>query len=764
MRSFSKAVILCGAAPVALTLAGVFAGAAFAQAADTTEAASADVQGEGEILVTARRREETLMDVPIAIASVDSKFLDNKAISDLRGLDGFVPNVNVQAGTTSASASQIFLRGVGTDDVGFGTDPNVGVYLDDIFIGRFVGSMAGALDLERIEVLRGPQGTLYGRNSTAGAVKFVTRKPDVNESRAKLAVTLGSEKRRDFKGSANVMLAEGKAALLLSAQTRNQGGYIKLYDDLGRDTGERANGMDAQDYRAALRLLPNEDLTIDLSVDYTHNRSGIQALTPTNCALLGTNGLVPGIVTDAAGEYVPGNVSAGQLSRCPLYYGDPYASYRGPFPWNDPKFDSAGAASVISLDLGSTTLKWVSSYRGFRDVFSSSLNGKPLFNDTVTPNVGNTQINLRSHLRQRQLQQELQASSSMGGFFDYTVGLFYLREKVRSNYQTQVYVPATPTDAGPAPRLNRDVQISTGTAIYGELYIRPIDRLEITLGGRYSWDRKSIDRERYTSILAATPAGVADLKIKSHKFTPKLGISYDTGPLLLFASYTEGYRTPGVINSNPSSDAAMVLESVMETEKSYEGGFKARLLNGMFSIAGTAFSAKYSNLQATLTINGVTTVVTSDAKIKGLEFEATARPVDGLSLFANAGFMKNHYTKPPAGQPYAVKLKHAPKYNFVIGGQYETAFGDTPGKFFIGGDLSSTGKAYRNVANTIDNQSDGYSLLSARFGYRAEDDKWSITFGGTNLTDKVYYMLGTQNAARSYQPGRRFYGTVEVNF
>ncbi|MGK2908283.1 MAG: TonB-dependent receptor [Sphingobium sp.] len=741
-----RSAVLKAAISVATLTVALLGAAVAVSAQDDVSKAQNEPIDDGAILVTARRREETLMDVPIAIATVDSKSLESKAVNDLRALDGFVPNVNIQAATTSASSAQIFLRGVGVDDVGFGTDPNVGVYMDDVFIGRLVGSLAGALDLERIEVLRGPQGTLYGRNSTGGAVKFVTRKPNLNDSSAKISATLGTDDRRDFKANANIVLSPGKAALILAVQTRDQDGYIKLVDTAGKDTGDRANGVSAQDYRAALRLVPIDALTIDIAADYTRNRSGIQAVTPTDCASLGPR---PGIVTNAAGTYVPGNVSAGQFERCPLYYGDPYTAFRGPFPENDPRFDSAGLASTVNWDTSLGTVKWVSSYRGFRDVFASSLWGKP-------PPV--TQVNLRARLKQRQIQQEVQLASSNGELFDYTVGLFYFREKVHSLYQSQIGTLAT------VPRLNDDSQISNSYAVFGEFYIRPLEGLEITLGGRYSLDRRSVDRTLYSAITNTVPTATYATKIKSNKFTPKLGVSYDTGPVLLFASFTEGYRTPGFITSNPGNLVGMALQSKMETEKSIEGGFKAKLLDNKLNVSATVFSAKYNNLQATLTANGITQVVTSDAKIEGLEFETNYRPVRGLSLFANAGLMKTKYTSPPAGQPYARDLKHAPGHNFVVGGLYETAIGELPGTFFLGGDVSVTGKAWRNVANTIDQQSDGYELATARFGYRADQDRWSITVGGTNLLDKTYYMLGIENQARAYQPGRRIYATLETRF
>lgn len=704
----------------------------------------------GEIVVTARKRAETIQDVPTTVTAVDSSALEVRGATDLRDLSGYVPNVTIEQATTSSTGSQIFLRGIGIDNTGFNVDPTVGVYLDDVFIGRLIGSMIGAVDMERIEVLRGPQGTLYGRNSTAGAVKYVTRKPDLVENDGRFSATFGSRERVTLRGSTNLVLVPDQLALLASAQWHKQEGFITLLDENGNDTGLDSNGRDVKDIRVALRYAPGNDLTIDVSADYSHNRSGLQSVTPTNCGALGTrNGMV---FNSATGTFQPGQVNAGQLERCPLFYGDEYSSFIGPFDFDDPKFDSAGVSGTIEYDLGFATLKSVTGYRGFRDIFVSALYAKPL------PFLN---VNLVNRLEQRQFQQEFQLSSSGNSLIDYTLGLFYYRENIKSDYRTQIAFGAGPA---PAPRRNVDRQITNAYAAYGELYIHPLENLEITLGGRMSWDRKSVDRALYPTQNTPQPTLTYEGSINSSKFTPKVGLSYELNDILLYATYAQGYRSAGWANTTGTTLANLALEFDVEEETSYEVGIKSQFFDRRLTVNLAAFQAEYDNLQATLVVNGATVVTTSDARIRGLEVEANLRPVDGLTLYGNLALMKDKYTTPPPGLFYARRLKHLARESYLIGFDYETYADWAGGSFFLGADLRHQGEAYRNVANTIDQQSDPYTLVNARVGYREEEDRWNVILGATNLTDEVYYLLGGENNTRSYQAPREIFLKFGINF
>ncbi|GGD80023.1 TonB-dependent receptor [Croceicoccus mobilis] len=741
---------------VSVALAAIAAAGGTAHAQDGAAGDNANAQDEAarmsEIVVTARKRAETIQDVPTTVTAINDAALDVRAATDIRYISGFVPNVTIEQATTSSTGSQIFLRGIGIDNTGFNVDPTVGVYLDDIFVGRLIGSMLGAVDMERVEVLRGPQGTLYGRNATAGAVKYVTRKPDVYENAGKFAATFGSRDRITLRGSANLVLVPDRLALLVSAQYHKQDGYIRLNDEDGNDTGLRSNGRDLRDIRAALRYQPTDDLTIDIAADYSHNRSGLQSVTPTNCGALGT---VDGYVYDSANDaFIPGQVNAGQLNKCPLFYDDPYESYIGPFGFNDPKFDSAGVSGVVEYDLGPASIKSVTGYRGFRDIFVSALYAKPL------PYVN---VNLVNRLEQRQFQQEFQLSSNGQSLIDYTLGLFYYHEDIDSDYRTQVAFGAGPL---PTPRKNLDSQKTDAYAVYGEVYIHPLDGLELTLGGRMSWDRKSVSRELYPTADLTTPTLTYDGKIKDSVFTPKLGVSYQLDDVLLYASYAEGYRSAGWANTTGTSLANLALTFDRETEESYEVGVKSQWFDRALTLNLAAFEAKYNNLQATLTLasTGSTVVTQSDARIRGLELEGALRPADGLTIYGNMAVMKDKYLSPPPGLYYAKRLKHLVRTSFLVGFDYETDAGFVPGSFFMGADLRYQGPAFRNVANTIDQSSPSYTLLGARAGYRAPDDAWSLTLGGSNLTDEEYFLLGIENNARSYQAPREIFLTFAVNY
>lgn len=593
-----------------------------------------------------------------------------------------------------------------------------------------IGSAVSAVDLERVEVLRGPQGTLYGRNATAGAVKYVTKKPDVSDTYAKLSATLGTNDRRTIRGSANIVINPGALGLLLSVQTHDEDGYIKLFDEDGDYTGLHANARHVQDYRAALRFTPDSKLTVDLVGDYSRNRSGLQASTPTDCT--GLNGLI---------------------ERCPLYYGDTTSAFQGDFPYNDPVFDSAGIAGTITYEMDWATIKSVTGYRGFRDVFSSELYAKP------PPFL---QVNLRNQLKQRQFQQELQISSNGDGWLGYTAGLFYYHENIKSNYQTAIgfSLPLI-------PRMNIDQQKTDAYAAYGELYIRPVDGLEVTLGGRFSHDKKSVDRALFPTVNDIVPTLTFQGGLSSDKFTPKLAVSYKTGNALFFVSYSEAYRSAGWANSTATTLANLALQFGMETEVSYEAGVKTDWFDRLLTFNASAFSADYKNLQLTLNVGGETIVVSSDARIQGIEAEWSIRPAYGLSIYGNLALLKDKYLTPPIlapDVPEPQRLKHAPRTRWLIGADYETKLGSVPGTFFVGADVNYTSPAFRNVNNTLDMKSYAYTLLNANLGYRSEDAKWTLSFGGTNLTDKSYWNLGGDRQARAYQPGRRLFTTFSTMF
>lgn len=681
-----------------------------------TQEADAPIE---RIVITARRREETIRDVPASVSLVGGESLENRALTDLRALEGTIPNVSFQAATTSATSAQIYVRGVGIDPPLYTVDGSIGIYMNDVFIGRPSGSLTGgALDLDRVEVLRGPQGTLYGRNAVAGAIRFITRAPELGVVERNLSVTVGSEDRRDIRGVFNAPLGEN-AAIRVAAQTRDASGYYNLVDEDGVLTGDTANGTRAQDARISLHWRPSAQTTVDIVADYSRDRSGPQVITPLDCASFGLNP---------------------QFDRCPFFYGDPYTGHYS-FPHDANRFDGGGVAGTVEWELSDAfSLKSVTSYRGFNEVFTTTLSGRP-----------SPRTDISQDLDQSQFTQEFQLSSNLDGPINFIGGLYFFREDIDA---------VSLLETAAVSIENRDDQTTTSTALFGEVYYRPIEDLEITVGARYTWEERENDRQ-----LIFGAGSLHSAKISEEIFTPKLGISYDTGPALLYATYSQGFRPGGWSTATPTSPSSQAAIFELEEMTAYEIGLRSELLDNRLALNLAAFRNEYNNLQATRTNElGETIVVSSDAQIDGFEAEFSYRATDQLRIFGNLGLMSNKYLTPPPGLPFAVNLKHAPDAMGMLGFNYDWELDQAPGSFFVGGEWAHVGSSFRNVANSETLHSKPYDLVSARIGYRSQDDRWSLTFGGTNLLDETYFMIGAEQPSAGYSAPRRFHLTLDVSF
>lgn len=254
-----------------------------AASAAAKKAAAEANKVESITVTTARRRGEEIQDVPVSVTTITAQGLQNQQIVDLEGLNLSIPNVTIVRNTGTNVGAQVYIRGVGNDDSAFNIEPPVGMYLDDVYMGRQIGAMLDVLDFERIEFLRGPQGTLYGRNSSAGAIKYISRRPNLYDTKVSGSIAGGSYGKRNFNFSGSVPLAENTFALKFDVGTRKQDGWMKVVNAAGADTGQRANGLDSQ--AARLSALWNVTGTTDVffSYDVSTNESGPQAIASTNC-------------------------------------------------------------------------------------------------------------------------------------------------------------------------------------------------------------------------------------------------------------------------------------------------------------------------------------------------------------------------------------------------------------------------------------------------------------------------------------------------
>ncbi|WP_309603296.1 TonB-dependent receptor, partial [Sphingomonas sp.] len=353
---------------------------------------------EQEIIVTARRTEESVQRVPSSISAFNERTLDRIQATDTTGLQGAVPNLNIVQGRGSSNATNIFIRGIGQPDALQTFDPAVGVYVDDVYFSRIRGNQLDLLDLERIEVLRGPQGTLYGKNTIGGAIKFVSRKPG-QDFRATGSIALGNYDQVDLKGAASGPVTD-TLAVGFAVMRAKRDGYVR---DSFRS--ERYNDKDSVGARTAIAFTPSDKVRLDLAVDYSHDDAALQVGRPVNnlTTILG----VPLPVSDT--------VNSGKYN------------WRGRttpgFP-NSTKLTHWGTSATLAVDLSDAlTLKSISAYRNLKTNDYIDI-------DATQYEVGDVFVGVRQH----QTSQEFQLAYA-GEKLSGVAGLYYLDERVKSHQE-----------------------------------------------------------------------------------------------------------------------------------------------------------------------------------------------------------------------------------------------------------------------------------------------------------------------------------------
>ncbi len=456
---------LRGSSRAMLTLAAL-AAAGYSALAGAQEAAenSKVIQGLEEVTVTAQRREEAEQSVPLAITALSADMLERQQIRSIAQLDQIVPNIVMNQNTGTSSASKIFLRGVGEDESFFTADTPVGVYVDDVYIARQTGAMFDLFDIERLEVLRGPQGTLYGRNTSAGAVKLVSKKPTLGEYQGQAELTIGSYDRFDVRATGNLPIGE-KVALQGAVLMRTRDGYTR-----NAFNGKFVNDQDVKGARLSLLAEPTDRFRALLSADYIRERS-----TP--------------------GYAVPLALNA---QRDPLH--DPVPLTGSFFTTNsdivDPKndLDQWGASATLEFDAtDNMTLKSITSYRTLDNLLYLDADGAVY----APPPSITGMFHLFQDQEQYQVSQELQALGKLlDGRLNYVAGLYFFRENNQQDTKSVIGIPALfglPSAAAGRIDLTNIAREEMTTDAYAAFLSGTFDitdRLSLTAGLRYTRESK----------------------------------------------------------------------------------------------------------------------------------------------------------------------------------------------------------------------------------------------------------------------------------
>jgi outer membrane receptor protein involved in Fe transport len=851
------------------------------QSAAAQEAAGGDTGAQQNnvnvIVVTAQKREEDAQDVPIAISAFGGQALRERAVTSVSSLAALAPNVNLDGGTPFSGSSAVLaatIRGIGSDDFAFNIDPGVGVYLDGVYLARTVGANQDLPDVERVEILRGPQGTLFGRNTIGGAVSIVTHEP-ADTFRLVADLTYGSYDLVRARGTVDVPITDGIFSSVTFALTSRDGFVRRIpFDDQRAsnsdtylnfnharyETSSREGGDNTVNLRGKLRFDDGGPFAVTLAGDYTHQNSSSQANrlidvlnVPGNfagnpplpgtgfdpsgttgflfsglynfcigataaeinargasalCGARGTNFLPQNLLASFAGVNVDGDPLNDRLPWDARYISaDPDTSYATGPSFN--RLTAWGVAATADLELSSAlSLRSITAYRETSWASGSDLDGSPL-----------SMLELSFEQNQWQFSQELQL---LGNLLDdrlnFVLGAYYFKESGDLHDYVTFSEGLLQVD-GP-----NDFE-TENYAFFGQVNYRPAEWIGVTLGARYTnEDKQFVGGQQdlngfnyklfgcadsggtifpngafplapvYVPCFAAlafpdgtdpTRVYVPGVNTKSFEdFSPMVGIQlHPTENVMIYGSWSRGYRTGGWTTrlTNPQGNVAPDFDE--ETASTWEIGVKSTLFDRMLQLNAAAFTTDYSDLQLNIQIGTSPTIDNAgDARIRGFELEAVAAPFDGFTISASLGYTDAHYTRIEpaalvnaspipgiqAGIFVGAPLPKTAEWSTNISPRYQAELGNGGTLTFLA-DWSHNSALWNDIARTISLRRPAYDLVNASVTYEEPDEHWSLTLGGTNLTDDRYIVNGGSNIAAgvvfgSYNRPREWYLRLGMDF
>lgn len=728
-----------------------------APASAQTSPANDEPAAAGDIIVTAQRRAESLQAVPISVAVASGSALRTAQVTNLSDLGNRLSGVKINKAGASDSLN---IRGVGS---GFnaGFEQSVATFIDGVYVSRSQATRAGFLDIDRIEVLKGPQSTYFGANAIAGALSVVTRKPTDTAEGYASALYSPSDGEYDVQAAVGGPVSgglSGRAALRFSGMN----GYIY---NIRRD--EKGPGNRDVQGRIALRYQMPGVLDINLRLDGAHyddRHAEFQEVL--NCP--------------PASGY--GNPGAGCLSVIAAGNNDNTLDYRTSTSDSFFKLDSVSGALSVAWTLGRNTLTATTGlYYHAIDRFT----GSPLTNVAgLTGITSSSGLPITQHEKFRSVSQELRLQSDKSGFLEYMAGLYYDNSKLKSSYSYGFYfapfaarlnglVPATTPIA---ERVGAD-QDQENRSVFAAATLNFTKSLRLNLGARYSSIHKQISRSSAVGVgndfgeftdSALLPAAAATLFQGSvgfpggnyaitgrtdDKFMPSANLQYNVmRDVMVYASYSTGFKAGGWAIGN-SKDAFGP-----ETVKSYEAGIKAQWLDRRLTTNITVYDSRYRDLQVSTTIlnaAGIPSQIISNvgrSRSRGVEFELGIRPVAGLTLAASVGYLDSKYVDYPAGPCTQLQIvarptgctqnlggkvtPYAPRWSGSANADYAV---DLSSKLRarLGAWVYFTSGYYQQASIDPLLYQPRYAKLDLRASIGSRDGRWDVAVLGKNVTNRV---------------------------
>ena len=743
----------------------------------------AEDAGEGaqvieELVVTARRREETVQEVPIPVTALSSEGLRDRAADDLTDLTRLTPNMNFNVSGVARNTSSVFLRGIGQVNWAPSQDPKIGTYVDGVYLGRPQGGQFDFLDVDRVEVLRGPQGTLFGRNTTAGLVHIITNRP-TDEFDYSVGAGIGNDNARRVEGMLNLPLNDVLAARL-AVQHREADGYVRNVGT-GEDWGDENSTM----ARLSFRWTPNDRAHADLIIEaYRADETALLASCEWGGPPNGANAAPFSVMWAAWVLNIYDELRNACLGTSPYRSDD-----------NDPDSSSdAETYSVtldVSVDLGFADLTSISS---FRDL--TSYNGSWGWGTDAVGTASLIEVLGTTDDEGDQWSQEFRlAGTAMNDSLDWVVGVYAFEENNVINLDVPLFRGAVAPDcavwpvyclpSGIVPGLPLGVfvqaafqgsgsrnQTMDGTnasqAIFGELTWRFADSWSLTAGARYSRDKREFERSDFNyGIGGPRPGhtcrpGAGPVRngttcmddVSFNEVTPRAILSWDVAEnVMLYAGWSKGYSSGGF-----NQDVA-IRPYDPEISGNWEGGMKSTWANGTRLLNLTAFHNTYENQQITVSriVNGLPTadlINAQEATLFGVEGEFRVELPAGWYTQGTFGWLNGDYDEFTVednlglvGQESIIVVRDLSDTETVRGAPYTYSIG--VGKTQVlanGGTLAGqVGWAFRGrVYNTLETRQSSrqgkYGLLDARFVWALPNGQTTISVTGNNLLGRVYYL------------------------
>lgn len=669
-------------------------------------AGAEDADSLPTVTVTAEHREENLQKTPLAISAFDENSLRDAQITNIRDLSGRVPNLSLSRQGISYSAQTYAIRGIGENDPI--QESAVAVYADDLYIPRAISSMLDFNDVERVEVLRGPQGTLYGRNSAAGAIRVITHDP-TQESRAFLELSAGNYNAQNGRLLVSGALVDNTLFGSFSAIRLTRDGTVH-----NRTRNEDVNNIDIQSYRGKLRWAPDQSpWDIQLTLAGTIDRGDTVS-------------------------YTPFDVETGHF--------DKFKTYSSLTPKN-------------KLDQGSAILRAI--YRindnlHFKSVTAWSEFEQPVdYDNSGEANSGNAspiQNNLIFY-KQRYATQEFQINGNYEKF-NYTLGLFLFKERFRAERDSLTYSVAN-------DQVNATGQYSTtdteSYAIFGQSNYKLTERLSLTTGLRYTKEHKNFLYTNYEITTDQQIIGInftADTSDSWGSFSPKLGLEYSWNEnLTQYAYVAKGFKAGGYDNRAPTQAAA---NQAFEPEDvtTYEIGFKGDFLAGRLRSNVAIFYNDYDDLQTNAWDPAISSNLRTNvgsAHTYGVELENIALLSHDLRLILNLGYLESQYddfqnASGPGVSANNKEMIFSPKWNLNLGFNWTLPV-KLPGALIVSTDYQYQTRSYANALNADIYEIPAQGFWNASSSYASADGHWTTTLSVQNLLNRAYPQTISYSAA-----------------